>query len=202
MKTTCRRHRRALHSLIDNRGMTREFSIASWGTVRHVLAHDLVCLNTWFFLDYLRPTRGPGMEHVEPKHDSPQYGRRERLYMHCEGSLKARSVGMREVSTTGLGPATDYYRGISMTEERIIWHAINLKVTNHSQKMRNQLEHGEQQGIMAGSGRVKDGGYKRFFVGGLVHIQAPLLLANFIFCLSERLHHAKVMEGTIQSVRL
>ena len=88
--------------------------------VRPLSAHDLVYLNTRFFLDYLRPTHGSGTEHVEPKHDSPQYGRREWLYMHCEGSLKARSMGMREVSNAGTGPAIDYDRGISMTEDRII----------------------------------------------------------------------------------
>ena len=96
-----------------------------------------------FFLDYLRPTCGPGMKHMEPKHDSPQYGRRERLYMHCKGSLKARSVGMREVSNAGTGPAIDYDSGISMTEDHIIWHAIKIKVANRLQKIRDRREHGE-----------------------------------------------------------
>ena len=64
--------------------------------------------------------------------------------MHCEGSLKSRSVGMREVSNAGTGPAIDYDRGISMTEDRIIWHALNIKVANLSQKMRDRLEHGER----------------------------------------------------------
>ena len=81
--------------------------------------------------------------------------------MHCEGSLKARFVGMMEVSNVGTAPAIDYDRGISMTEDRIIWHAVNIKVVNRSQKMRDRLEHGERQGIMERSGREKDSGYRR-----------------------------------------
>ena len=59
---------------------------------------------------------------------------------------------MRKVGSAGTVPAIDLDRLISMIEAHILWPAVKLKDVNHSQKVKDELDRGEWQGIMAGSG--------------------------------------------------
>ena len=119
-KLTCQHLGIARKGLVNKLASTRKFLISSCGTLRHVLTHDHVCFKTWFFLDYPHLTRGPGTEHVESKKGSPKCGRREWIYMQCEGRLKAGSMGMRKVGSAGIVPAIDLGRLISMMEAHIL----------------------------------------------------------------------------------
>ena len=151
-KSTCQHLGMARKGLVNKLGRTREFIISSCGTLRHVLTHDHVYFKTWFFLDYPHLTRIPGTENVESKKGSPKCGRRAWIYMQCEGCLKAGSMGMRKVGSACTVLAIDLDRLISMTEAHVLWPAVRLKDANHSQKVKDELDRGEWQGIMAGSG--------------------------------------------------
>ena len=130
-KSTCKHLGIAHKGLVNKLGRTREFLISSYCTLRHVLSHDHVFFKTWFFLDYPHLTRGPSTENVESKKGSPKRGRREWLYMQCEGRLKAGSMGMRKVGSVGTVPAIDLDILISMMEAHILWPAVKLKDANH-----------------------------------------------------------------------
>ena len=79
-------------------------------------------------------------------------------------------MGRREVRRAGTALDREHYGLKAMKEGCIHWHAVKLKVVNRSQKMRDWLKRGERQGIMARSGRAKDGGCRRI----LSAIESPI----------------------------
>ena len=58
----------------------------------------------------------------------------------------------RKAGRSGTVLSSKLDRLISIMEANILWPATKPKDTNHSKKLRERLERGEWQGIMAGSG--------------------------------------------------